>query len=299
MNANARWATVSLGLLVFLATPALANYSIIWETRQDGHLKMWWTTNGIRDADPFVDIDIQVAPNTYRLGRIAPRKDINDCHDQWILAGNNKSSTTSVLAGVGYPFPTFEDFFVASPFDEVTWYGLADEQGLNDVEVTIDLVVWGDHLQHNPLPDPNSLYLFDASGLCLDLPGYEATNATAGTPFAGEMMIASQSTLSIFEPLQGDADLDGDVDLQDLSRLASNWNATEDVGWGEGNFDGAEAIAYGYAGDMGDHDVDLIDLSLMASNWLAGTTTESTVPEPATMLLLTIGGLGLLGRRRR
>lgn len=191
---------VSLGLLVFLASPALANYEIIWETRQDGHIKMWWTTNGVRDADPFVDIDIQVAPNTYQLGRIAPRKDINDVHEQWILASNSKSSTTSVLAGMGYPHPSFEDFFIASPFDSVTWYGLTDEQGLSDVEVMIDLVTWGDYLQHNPLPDPNALYLFDAAGLCPDLPGHEAINVTAGTPFAGEMIVVSQSTLLVPEP---------------------------------------------------------------------------------------------------
>lgn len=191
---------VSLGLLVFLASPALANYEINWETRHDGHLKMWWTTNGVRDADPFVDIDILVAPNTYRLGRFAPRKDINDFHVQWILAKNSKTSMTSVVAGLGYPYPSFEDFFIASPFDAVTWYGLADGQELSDVEVMIDLVVWGDHLQHNPLPDPDVSYLFDACGLCPELPGYEAINVTAGTPFMGEMVVVSQSTLLVPEP---------------------------------------------------------------------------------------------------
>ena len=31
--------------------------------------------------------------------------------------------------------------------------------------------------------------------LCPDLPGHEATNVTAGTPFAGEMIVVSQNTL--------------------------------------------------------------------------------------------------------
>jgi hypothetical protein len=53
--------------------------------------------------------------------------------------------------------------------------------------------------------------------------------------------------------------------------------------WADGDFDG-------------DGDVDLDDLSSLAGNWQYGVT--GAVPEPATIGLLTLGGLAMLRRRR-
>jgi len=59
----------------------------------------------------------------------------------------------------------------------------------------------------------------------------------------------------------GDADLDGDVDLDDLGVLAGNYGETEGMVWGDGDFDG-------------DRDVDLDDLGILAGNYERGTGGE-------------------------
>lgn len=60
-------------------------------------------------------------------------------------------------------------------------------------------------------------------------------------------------------PIAGDGDLDGCVDMDDLSLLSQGWGTgpVPPATWEEGNFD--------Y-----DDQVDLNDLALMAANWLSG-----------------------------
>ncbi len=84
----------------------------------------------------------------------------------------------------------------------------------------------------------------------------------------------------------GDADLDGDVDDDDLSRLLANWGLQTE--WTHGEFSGPAPV---------DDD----DLSLLLANW-TGTIYPpggEGVPEPATMGLLVLGGAGLFFRGRR
>jgi hypothetical protein len=98
----------------------------------------------------------------------------------------------------------------------------------------------------------------------------------------------------------GDADLDGQVDISDLGRMASNWQ-TSGV-WSNGDFD--------YNGI-----VDVNDLGLLAANWQRGVGSPlgpsfsqamaqvglptSSVPEPSICALLFGATLSLLKRRDR
>lgn len=87
-------------------------------------------------------------------------------------------------------------------------------------------------------------------------------------------------------PLQGDADLSGYVDDDDLSLLLSHWQ--KEGGWYEGDFNG-------------DHIVDDDDLNLLLAAWNQylhlPPPAPSPVPEPATALLLLLG-LSCAARRR-
>ena len=103
--------------------------------------------------------------------------------------------------------------------------------------------------------------------------------------------------------LDGDANLDGNVNGLDLSILAANWLRTDDSHWGAADFDG-DFITNG------------LDLSILAANWNAsggGTASGSGVsfdealaavglggiPEPASVMLLAAGSLLLTRRQRR
>ena len=79
--------------------------------------------------------------------------------------------------------------------------------------------------------------------------------------------------------LLGDANLDDTVDLQDFSILKANFGTTG--GWGEGNFNG-------------DNLIDLQDFNILKAHF------GEHLPEPATLGLLSLGGLmSVLSRRRR
>jgi hypothetical protein len=96
------------------------------------------------------------------------------------------------------------------------------------------------------------------------------------------------------DPLAGDANRDGQVNIADLGILAANWQSTEAY-WERGDF-------------TGDGSVTIADLGILAANWQStGVNFEEAlamfdvfngvvIPEPAVGL---IGLLGLAGLRRR
>jgi hypothetical protein len=83
--------------------------------------------------------------------------------------------------------------------------------------------------------------------------------------------------------LPGDANSDGEVDDVDASILGANWMQTG-VEWADGDFNR-------------DNVVNDKDAAILAAHW-GQPTAETSVPEPATVLLIASGFLVLAARRR-
>lgn len=92
--------------------------------------------------------------------------------------------------------------------------------------------------------------------------------------------------------VDGDADMDWDVDADDLAMLLANFGLTTGCTWAMGDFNG-------------DGKVNDSDLNLLLTNYGYGTggissyTPPGSTPEPGTAALLAIGAAAVLRRRRR
>ena len=88
---------------------------------------------------------------------------------------------------------------------------------------------------------------------------------------------------SVTGPLPGDADLDGDVDIFDLSALGNSY-LLHGRTWANGDFNG-------------DGIVNVLDLSFLANNYGVAAAGGEPVPEPTALALLAIAAAGVSGRR--
>jgi hypothetical protein len=90
--------------------------------------------------------------------------------------------------------------------------------------------------------------------------------------------------------LRGDANLDGKVDINDLTVVLTNFGRTTGVTWTTGDF-------------VGDGTVDINDLTIVLANF-GGTIGSSAgamaaVPEPASLVLLGAAATAVLALSRR
>jgi hypothetical protein len=129
-----------------------------------------------------------------------------------------------------------------------------------------------------------------------------ATFPSGSTNFGGTNNVDASSIL-IESTFKGDANLDGVVDIQDLTAVANHWQQSV-TDWSQGDFDGSDFV-------------DIQDLTAVANNWQAGVGSgggssfgdaldslpgfgkSTATPEPMSLAVLGLGGLVLAGRRRR
>ncbi len=126
-----------------------------------------------------------------------------------------------------------------------------------------------------------------------------ANNVVAGLP-SGELEVAYT--------LAGDANLDGKVDSADFGILADNYGASGAV-WDAGDFNydgkvdsadfGILAVNYGQSAGSNADVVTAADWSALDAFAAANGMTLSQVPEPASLGILAVSGVAILGRRRR
>jgi len=85
----------------------------------------------------------------------------------------------------------------------------------------------------------------------------------------------------------GDANIDGKVNVFDLAILASSYGDSGKL-WTDADF-------------TGDGNVNVFDLAILANNYGYGTggTAGQSVPEPATLAMLVLGGVAVVRRKAR
>jgi len=124
-----------------------------------------------------------------------------------------------------------------------------------------------------------------------------ARNGVAGSG-GGTYAPGSHATVTLTDTELGDSNADGTVDFTDFTALSGNFNTG--TTWAQGDFKGTGVTDFtdftALSGAFGH------TLGGLPAGLNAGPTAEvagGAVPEPTSLSLLGLGGLALVGRRRR
>lgn len=209
------------------------------------------------------------------------------------LARTETGGFNAASAGGGLPGElNTTDFFVgSSTFDAVTdtvtaTLTLPDGTQFTDSNTNATLQLSG-HLQTLIGAQSGNDLITDSTGWSGDIASIVVYNRLLD---AGEIATVTEElrqAYSLVESLQGDLDGDGFVGISDLNLVLANWNLAVPPG---------DPLA----DPSGDNFVGIDDLNEVLGNWNAGTPPApgTAVPEPATLGLITLGGLALARRQR-
>jgi len=269
---DAEW-TAELGRLNLLggdgvAEPIRAGDLVEIRARAGLHYKGKMNVNEQHSKDTANDFEVVRLVADYGLPAPTPLVlgDLKDPGDAFIFdstrqTGGERHQSTLV---------ELRDVWVAAPAD---WAGDSD---ITATDGTRTLTV---HLGLDPGFDGTELFApgeqFNATGI-LD---QSSTDGVYGTD--GYRLLVMKAADIVPAGIPGDTDGDGDVDLDDLFAVRNNFGTASGAVLANGDTNG-------------DGDVDLDDLFVVRNNFGTGL---APVPEPATIAVLSLGGLALLRRR--
>lgn len=266
----------------------------------------------VSNGTPMTIGDGGATPATYRM-KINPQGDINGTHtfaDGLLLNSNGRLEGSGDIVGSVSGLPGAQVSIglsnglvaVSGDWDNS---GLAMNMEIGDISLSQIAGDDFDYLGVTGTFTHGGTITIDLSNLVntdtpktVQLIGLSSSTGNANdttVSFTGGAALSYQwNALGLFvdvpvlADLVGDLNGDGFVGIADLNLVLGNWNQNVSPGdplLGDPSGDGFVGIA---------------DLNLVLGNWNAGTPpTASSVPEPASLLMLTVVGAATFSRRQR